>query len=144
MQDDPTAAILEALERRTELEARLAEAQSAVWSACQSAAWSGVSISAIGRAAGVSRQAIQQLVGKATRQDRLVWEESQEGVRESRRLERFDPDHADYGCRRGAFQCPCCKRFKSRPSARCSYCGDEMGTHNGDDHELNRAYGYAA
>jgi hypothetical protein len=56
---------------------------------------------------------------------------------------RRDKADSNRGFRTGPFNCPSCGWFKPRPSARCEHCGDELGTHNGDQRELDRDHGYA-
>ena len=34
--------------------------------------------------------------------------------------------------------CPCCGKFKSRPSAVCGWCGDDPVPHNWDRHLYDR------
>lgn len=50
----------------------------------------------------------------------------------------------NYGMAAGAVNCSSCGAFKSAPSARCTQCGDEPVTHNGDPREFDRAHGRAA
>jgi hypothetical protein len=132
-----------ALAERLEAEEAHRAASLVLARACQSASISGLTLAEIGSMLGITKQAVSQLVGRAIAADRLEWEDAEEAERHSRRLLGAQGD-VERGFERRSFQCPSCRRFKGKPADRCEHCGDEMGTHNGDDHELNRAYGYAA
>ena len=77
--------------------------------------------------------------------ERLItppWREELLLERWGRRAMRDDEAARTRGLRTGSFQCLSCRRFKSLPSARCDYCGDDPVTHNGDPRDFDRAYGY--
>lgn len=147
MQDQATydhhaESIRSALARRVQLEAELRRAQLDVAEACQAATWDRLTLSQVGSILGVSKQAAGQLVARANRADRDAYEDREHSARESRRLLKAVAE-VERGLERRSFPCLSCGRFKSKPADRCDFCGDEPVSHNGDEHEFNRAYGYA-
>lgn len=81
---------------------------------------------------------------QATAREQIEREREEAAMRHSMRV---GAANAARGYKRRGFQCPSCKRFKSRPSAQCGHCGDEMGEHNmteAERRQLDRDHGWAA
>jgi DNA-binding MarR family transcriptional regulator len=133
--------LTEAKAKREAAQAALREAEADVQVACESAVSVGLTLSQVGELLGCSKQAVSQLVKRVEKRDRDAYEWEQYKQLDDRRAMRALAV-SERGLERRAFPCLSCGRFKSKPADECGYCGDTPLTHNGDEHELNRAYGY--
>lgn len=137
------AALLEAIAKRDELQARTAAAALDVsYRMLALRDEDGMSGVALAELLGISHQRIYQVLARAkadVAKAEMEWRERQAasyGMASAGR-------DANRGLESGSHPCFSCGRFKSRPSSVCGHCGDDPVTFGGDRREFDRAYGYA-